>query len=79
MTPETTTRARRRVLYHAGQAAIVTFECYVLAELVFYVVNNGERRLYEAAAEKLVELRVRLTYRAQVLDTLRMIRRLPEE
>lgn len=63
----------------AAQIAVTAFECYALAELVFYVTNNGEQRLYEVVAEKLAETRTRLIYRAQVLETLRMIRRLPEE
>lgn len=69
----------KRVVYHTGRVAIATFECYVLAELVYNVVGGDDRHLYEIASEGLRTLRARLVYRAQVLDTLRMIRRLPEE
>lgn len=63
----------------AAKVMVTLFECYALAELVFYATHNGEQRLYEIAAAKLAEVRTHLIYRAQVLATLRMIRRLPEE
>lgn len=67
-----------RIIYHAGQVVIVSFECYVLAEIAYYTLNNGDKRLYEVAIDHIARLRERIEFRAQVLDTLRMIRRLPE-
>lgn len=69
--------ARRRT-YRAGQLVIAAVECYALAECVWYVVTDGQSHLYELAAEKWTEFRKGVEYRAQILDTLRFIRRLPE-
>jgi len=75
MTPSS---SRRVIIYRTGQVVIAAFECYVLAEIVYHTLNNGERRLYEVATDSFARLRERIEFRAQVLDTLRMIRRLPE-
>lgn len=57
---------------------IAVVECYVLAETLRSVITPGEPRLYELAWERVSAYRERLEYRAQVLSTLRMIRRLPD-
>lgn len=69
---------QRQIVFYAGKVVITAFECYVLAEIAYYTIN-GERRLYEVAAERFAQFREQVEFRAQVLDTLRMIRRLPEE
>lgn len=59
-------------------AAIAAFESYVLAELVWFVIADGDQRLYEYAWEQFPRVRDALEYRVQVLTTIYHIRRLPE-
>lgn len=65
-------------VYRAGQAVIAAVELYALAECTYYVATGGDH-LHELVTERWDGFRERVEYRAQVLDTLRMIRRLPEE
>lgn len=76
MTPPDT---RRQTVHRTGQLVIAAVECYALAECVWYIITDGQSHLYELAADRFEELRAHLKYRAQVLDTLRMIKRLPEQ
>lgn len=74
MTPRTARHTSRAAT--TGIVAVV--ECYVLAEILWSVLTPSGPRLYELAWQQVSKYRERLEYRAQILSTLRMIRRLPE-
>lgn len=60
------------------RVAVMAFNCYVTAEITWTVIKPGEPHLYEIAQEHSGRAYRRLRYRMEVLETLRMIRRLPE-
>lgn len=62
----------------AAGGTVAVVECYVLAEIAWSVLNPSGPRLYELLWEQVGKYRAQLEYRAQILSTLRMIRRLPE-
>lgn len=59
-------------------AITTAVEWIVLAEILYYYLNNGEQTLHAAAAEKLTPVCERFRDRARVQATLNMIRDLPE-
>lgn len=68
--------ASARRVYRAGQFVVMVVECYALAELAWYTANGTH--LHDTIGEYAARYWARVQYRAQVLDTLRKIRRLPE-
>lgn len=63
---------------NAFRAACAVVECYVFAEVMYGILSPGNPRLYELAWEQYEQYRARAKYRAQVMSTFQMIRRLPE-
>lgn len=55
------------------------FEAFVLAEILWYYLHDGEQTLHAAAAEFAADLPARLAHRASVDATRRSIRDLPEQ
>lgn len=72
-------RKAHHVTRTVASGIVAVAECYVLAEILRGVTTPGGPRLYELAWERVERSWARLEYRAQVLSTLRMIRRLPDE
>jgi hypothetical protein len=71
-------RTVRHVSAAAASGIVAAVECYVLAEILWSVLSPSGPRLYELTWDRVRECRERMEYRAQVLSTLQMIRRLPE-
>lgn len=54
-------------------------ELYMTAELVWYILHDGEERLYEYVLDQCPRVRDAAVHWVQVQRTLHHIRRLPEE
>lgn len=71
-----------RVSRALARGAVAAAECYATAEILWLVLTPTGPRLYEMALDRCREYRdrrhYRAEYRAQVMSTLEMIRRLPE-
>lgn len=53
-------------------------EVFVLAEILWFVLHDGEQTLHEAFGEWFDELRASTNHETAVAETLAMIQRLPE-
>lgn len=67
-----------RMLKLLSTAATTAFELFVLAEISWYYLTDGEQTFHEAMGERITGLRERLDRRTAVNDTLENIRALPE-
>lgn len=83
MNPHTLTppqRTRAHLIYKLVTGGVTTaIQCYVSAEILWVLVNPTAPHLYEIALEKARTFRERIIYRMQVMETLRSIRRLPDD
>lgn len=61
-----------------AQTLMALIEAYVSIEIAWHVLHDGDEMLWEVGRDKLTEQWAEMRYKIEVLDTLRMIRRLPE-
>ena len=67
-----------RVLRTAGPFVTTAFEMFVLAEILWYYLHDGEQTLHGAVAEWWEELRERARFHHSVAQVRGWIRNLPE-
>jgi hypothetical protein len=79
-TAQTAMTEPRKQYRHPRVLASITaaMECYVLAEILWTVINPSGPRLYERIWQLIAWCRDRIKYRLQILATVRSIRRLPD-